>query len=116
MKMYLSGDWVAAENEIEVVNPFDGSIVDTVPHGSVKHVEQAIEGLTSGASSMRELPIWRRAEILINASNLLKEQEQRFAELITREEGKAIRESRAEVRRSATTLQLSGEEARRQTG
>ena len=116
MKNYLNGTWTSLDQSMNVLNPFDGSVVDSVPVATASDVQNALTGLEQGARTMKQLAIWRRAEILIRAAEKIRDQEKRLAELITREEGKAIRESRAEVRRSATTMQLSGEQARQLTG
>ena len=42
MKMYLNGEWVDRDRRIEVYDPFDGSVVDTVPQGSEEDVETAV--------------------------------------------------------------------------
>ena len=42
MKMFLDGNWVDREEKINVVNPFDGEIFDTVPKASVDDVLCAI--------------------------------------------------------------------------
>ena len=33
MKMYIAGEWVDKAETMDVVNPYDGSVVDTVPKG-----------------------------------------------------------------------------------
>ena len=42
MKMYLAGEWVDRDEKIDVVNPFNGQVFDTVPRGSVEDVQTAI--------------------------------------------------------------------------
>ena len=42
MKMYLRGQWADKADKIEVRNPYDGSVVDTVPNGDVGDVEAAL--------------------------------------------------------------------------
>lgn len=114
--MFHSGQWQTGSAEIEVTNPFDGSVIDTVPDGSTDDITAAIDGLVDGAGVMRRMAAWKRSDILSRCAALLRDNESRLAELISSEEGKAIRESRAEVRRSASTMQLSAEEAKRLTG
>jgi hypothetical protein len=43
MRMFIAGQWTEAQDTIEVLNPFDGSLVDTVPHAGPKEVDQALE-------------------------------------------------------------------------
>ena len=55
-------------------------------------------------------------KILRKAADLLQQRREEFAQTISREEGKPIREARVEVDRSVQTLELSGEEAKRLSG
>ena len=116
MRMYIAGQWTEAQDTIEVLNPFDGSLVDTVPHAGPKEVDQALESATRGAASMAELPAYERYSILTKTASLLRNKQEDFARLISEESGKALWESRFEVVRAAETIELSAEEAKRIRG
>jgi len=116
MRMYIAGQWTEAQDTIEVLNPFDGSLVDTVPHAGPKEVDQALESATRGARIMAELPAYERYSILTKTAGLLRENQEDFARLISKESGKALWESRFEVVRAAETVELSAEEAKRIRG
>ena len=116
MRMYIAGQWTEAQDTIEVLNPFDGSLVDTVPHAGPKEVDQALESATRGARIMAELPAYERYSTLMKTAGLLRENQEDFARLISRESGKALWESRFEVVRAAETVELSAEEAKRIRG
>ena len=116
MRMYIAGQWTEAQDTIEVLNPFDGSLVDTVPHADPKEVDQALESATRGARIMAELPAYERYSILTKTAGLLRENQEDFALLISKESGKALWESRFEVVRAAETIELSAEEAKRIRG
>src|SRR5210317_1130313 len=116
MRMYIAGQWTEAQDTIEVLNPFDGSLVDTVPHAGPKEVDQALESATRGARIMAELPAYERYSILTKTAGLLRENQEDFARLISKESGKALGESRFEVVRAAETVELSAEEAKRIRG
>ncbi|MBE9534465.1 MAG: aldehyde dehydrogenase family protein [Proteobacteria bacterium] len=116
MRMYIAGQWTEGQDPIEVLNPFDGSLVDTVPHAGPKEVDQALESATRGARIMAELPAYERYSILTKTAGLLRENQEDFARLISKESGKALWESRFEVVRAAETIELSAEEAKRIRG
>ena len=116
MRMYIAGRWTEAQDTIHVLNPFDGSLVDTVPHAGPKEVDQALESATRGARIMAELPAYERYSILIKTAGLLRENQEDCARLISKESGKALWESRFEVVRAAETIELSAEEAKRIRG
>jgi acyl-CoA reductase-like NAD-dependent aldehyde dehydrogenase len=116
MRMYIAGQWTETQATIEVLNPFDGSLVDTVPHAGPKEVDQALESATRGARIMAELPAYERYSILMKTAGLLRENQEYCARLISKESGKALWESRFEVVRAAETIELSAEEAKRIRG
>ena len=39
MKMHIGGQWVDKSEKIEVLHPYDGSVVDTIPRGDAADVE-----------------------------------------------------------------------------
>lgn len=113
MKMYVAGQWVDKPKKIEVTNPFDGSVVDTVPQADKGDVDRALESATRGAKVMARLPGYERYKILKKAADLLEARVEEFGRTITLEEGKIIAEGRTEASRSVQTLTLSAEEAKR---
>ncbi|MEK7367723.1 MAG: aldehyde dehydrogenase family protein [candidate division NC10 bacterium] len=113
MKMYVAGQWVDKPKKIEVTNPFDGSVVDTVPQADKGDVDRALESATRGAKVMARLPGYERYKILKKAADLLEARVEEFGRTITLEEGKIIGEGRTEASRSVQTLTLSAEEAKR---
>ena len=42
MKMFIGGEWVDRDTKIDVLNPFDQSVIDTIPSATSKDVEDAI--------------------------------------------------------------------------
>uniref|UniRef100_A0A7C2JYZ5 Aldehyde dehydrogenase family protein n=1 Tax=Schlesneria paludicola TaxID=360056 RepID=A0A7C2JYZ5_9PLAN len=116
MDMFLAGQWTRGQRTQPVTNPYDGSTVDTVPVGTPDDVTRAVTTLVDGAATMRTMSAHDRSQILRRATVLLRERAEEFAQTISREEGKVLAESRAEVARSAETLEVSAEEARRIAG
>jgi len=116
MKMYVGGEWIDKRQTIPVTNPYDGSVVDTVPKGDKDDVERALATAVRGAQAMRRLSGYQRSQILRKAADLLIQRTEDFARTITLEEGKILAESRIEVSRAAEILYLSAEEAKRLSG
>jgi acyl-CoA reductase-like NAD-dependent aldehyde dehydrogenase len=113
MKMYVAGQWADKPKKIEVTNPFDGSVVDTVPQADKGDVDRALESATRGAKVMARLPGYERYKILKKAAEILEARVEEFGRTITLEEGKIIGEGRTEASRGVQTLTLSAEEAKR---
>ncbi len=113
MKMCVGGKWIETGEKIEVLHPYDNSVVDTVPRARAADVEAALAAAVRGAKLMAKLTAWDRYRILKKAAEKLEARTEEFARTITLEEGKIIAEARIEVGRSVQTLMLSAEEARR---
>ena len=116
MRMYIGGEWVERDEKAVVVNPYDNSVIDTVPKAGVEDVDSAIASAVRGAAVMAKVPAYERFLMLRRAADLLEERTEEFARIITMEEGKIIAEGRTEVARAVQTISLSGEEAKRLYG
>jgi glyceraldehyde-3-phosphate dehydrogenase (NADP+) len=113
MMMYVGGQWVAKEKTIEVRNPYDGSVVDTVPRADLGDVDQALASATRGAKAMAKLPGYERWKILKRAAEIILARNEELGRLISMEEGKILAEGRLEANRAFETIMGSAEEAKR---
>ena len=116
MKMLIGGREVAGREEIPVLNPLDGSVVDTVPSATEDQVDTALSIADEGARIMERMSRFDRAEILHRASRLVEQRIEDLARTLACEVGKTIREARGEISRTVQTLAVSAEEARRLAG
>ena len=116
MKMHIGGEWVDRDEKIDVVNPYDNSVIDTVPRAGLEDVETAVASAARGAKVMAQMPGYRRFEILRKAADLLEERSDEIGRTITMEEGKVISEGLTEAARAVQTISLSAEEAKRLYG
>ena len=113
MKMFVGGEWVDKAEKIEVFNPYDGSVVDTVPRADANDVEKALATAVRGAEVMAKVPAYERYRILHRAAELMAERSEDLARTITLEEGKILPEARFEASRATEIINLSAEEAKR---
>ncbi len=116
MKMLINGKWVDKPEKINVVNPYDDTLVDTVPAGTADDVEKAIESAVEGFIINRDLPVHRRISILKKTSEIMESRFDELAKTIATEGSKTIKEARKEVERAINTITISAEEARRLNG
>ena len=116
MKMLLGGQWVDRDEKIDVTQPFDGSLVDRVPMGTVADIEEALRLAEIGYEINRNMPAHQRISILNGAAHRMKERAEELATTIASEGSKTIREARKEVGRAINTMTISAEEARRISG
>ncbi|MCE5213669.1 MAG: aldehyde dehydrogenase family protein [Methanobacterium sp.] len=113
MHMLINGFSVDKTEKITIKNPADDSFVDTVPLGSLQDAKNAINAASNAKKDMMSLTSREISQILYDIRNDLSEKLDEFAELITRETGKTIRDSKVEMERSLDTLMLSAEESKR---
>jgi acyl-CoA reductase-like NAD-dependent aldehyde dehydrogenase len=113
MKMFLRGQWVDKPQKIEVINPFDRSVIDTVPKADRQDVDTALSGAVEGARIMRKMPGYERFVVLRKAAGLMQDRLEELARTLSSEEGKPLAEARGEATRAVQTLELSAEEAKR---
>lgn len=116
MKALIGEQWVDKKDKIEVRNPYDGGLIDTVPAAGIEDVQAALSAAESGFRINRGLPCHRRIGILQMAARIVDDRREEFARTIAIEAGKTIREARREVRRCVDTMTISAEEARRISG
>ena len=116
MKMLLDGKWVDRKERINVYDPFDNSLVDTVPRAELEDIDLAIQSSLEGFKIMKALPVYERANILYKTAEIIKSNHDDFAKTIAREGSKTIIEARKETFRCVNTLTISAEESKRILG
>jgi acyl-CoA reductase-like NAD-dependent aldehyde dehydrogenase len=93
-----------------------GNRVARIRLAGPEHVDQAVAAAASAAVGWRSTPPTIRGEVLSRASQIVAAQADRFASVITAEEGKTLREAALEVERSAQYLSYFGSEGWRFAG
>lgn len=98
-KLLIGGEWMEASGgeRFEVRSPGDGSLVGTVPLGTERDVQLAIDAAREGQKALAKLSVKRRAEMLWEASRIAQRRAEEDAVLLCREVGKTIREARDEI-------------------
>ena len=116
MKMFLAGEWVDRPRMQEVGNPYDHSVIDSVPKAGTDDVERALAFARRGAAVMARMTAYERWRVLTRAAALMAARVDELGTLISSEEGKILAEGKGEVRRAVETMTASAEEAKRVHG
>ena len=98
---------------VTICNPYDGTVVGEVCYANSTDAEQACALAQRAFAETRRLGSWQRAAILNRVADTLTDQTLHVAELIMREAGKPIRDSRNEVARAIQTFRVAAEETKR---
>ena len=114
--MLIGGETIGEGILSEVINPYDGTVIDTIIEATPEHVDAAVAAAQAALRPMAELTAYERGELLYAAYRTLSERAEQFATTICQEVGKTIREATGEVGRALEVLRLSAEEARRFAG
>ena len=109
-KLLIASEYVDSEsNETTAVkNPATGELVDSVPKGTVNDIRRAIDAAKGALKKWSEMAPSKRGAILLQAGHAILQQEKELATLLTREQGKPMRESILEIRRFVHTLDHYG--------
>ena len=116
--MFINGEFVDALSgaTFEVTNPATGASLGHVPDGGAADAEAAIAAADAAFADWSRTTAYERADILMTAWRLMGERASDLAALMTAEQGKPLRASKAEVNYGADFIRWFAEEARRLTG
>lgn len=116
--MFINGEFVDALSgaTFEVTNPATGASLGHVPDGGAADAEAAIAAADAAFADWSRTTAYERADILMTAWRLMGERASDLAALMTAEQGKPLRASKAEVTYGADFIRWFAEEARRLTG
>jgi acyl-CoA reductase-like NAD-dependent aldehyde dehydrogenase len=114
--MYESAIHSPLPARISVTNPFTGVEVGTVPSMPASSASMLIDVARRGAQVSRNLSRHERGRVLNLCASLIERDRDAFADLISAEAGKTIKQARKEVLRCVITLRLSADEARHNAG
>lgn len=111
--MLINGKHLDKDDKIEVLNPFNNQIIDTVPSGSQSDMKMAIESAYNAKTIIKAMSSRKISRIMYDIYNDILKNSKPLAELLTLETGKPIMDSLGEIQRSVETLLLAAEEAKR---
>ncbi len=115
---YINGQWVdAASGQVfDVVNPANGEVVGQVADGSAADTKVAIEAAEKALPAWRNKTAKERANILRRWYDLMMENQEDLATIMTIEQGKPLFETRGEVGYGASFVEWFAEEGKRTYG
>ncbi|WP_033543089.1 NAD-dependent succinate-semialdehyde dehydrogenase [Planococcus sp. CAU13] len=116
-KHYIYGEWTTeGDGVINVINPATGEPLGTVPNGGEAEATRAIEAADAAFPEWSKTTAYHRAELLMKWHDLLLENKQEVAEILTKEMGKPLAEAIGEIEYSAAFISWYAEEGKRVYG
>ena len=115
---YINGQWCSAESRarLAIKNPATGDVIAEVAKVGAEETRRAIEAAETAMTAWRAVPAKQRAAILRNWFNLVMENQEDLARIMTVEQGKTLAESRGEVAYGASYIEWFAEQAKRIDG
>jgi succinyl-CoA reductase len=102
-----------SENKIAVRNPATGEVIDYVPSLNREEVRKAIEIAYDSFPKLNSITPAKRSRALMEVASLIRENSEELALTMTKETGRPIKSSRAEIERTAQIFELASSEVKR---
>ncbi|CAE6793124.1 Glutarate-semialdehyde dehydrogenase [Paraburkholderia aspalathi] len=117
-KAYISGEWQSADDAttFEVKNPATGETIATVPRMGTTETRRAIDTANAAWPAWRATTAKQRATILRKWHDLMLENTDDLATILTTEQGKPLAEAKGEILYAASFLEWFAEEGKRVNG
>ena len=115
---YINGEWTGSESDkrFEVTNAFSKEVICTLPDMGTKETNDAIEAANNSWSNWRSRTAKERAVILKKWFDLITNNQEDLAILMTAEQGKPLAEAKGEVFYGASFIEWFAEEGKRTYG
>ncbi|WP_087972370.1 CoA-acylating methylmalonate-semialdehyde dehydrogenase [Oceanobacillus rekensis] len=109
MQNFIGGEWVAALSgeTVTVPNPATGETIAKVTLSGKEDVDLAVAAAREAYPEWSAVPVPNRARLLYKYLQLLEENKEELATIITLENGKSLNDSRGEVQRGIEVVELA---------
>ncbi len=115
-KCYINGQWVEGKETIDVTNPVDERVIGQIPKLGKAEARAAIEAAEKAQKAWAKKTAKERSNILRKWFNLMVENQEDLAQIMTAEQGKPLAESRGEIGYGSSFIEFFAEEAKRVYG
>ncbi|MFS1523319.1 NAD-dependent succinate-semialdehyde dehydrogenase [Microbulbifer sp. 2304DJ12-6] len=113
---YIDGAWRAAERTMAVCDPASGELLGNVADGTAADAEAAVAAATDALPEWRRRTAGERAATLKRWYQLIVENSEDLARILTLEQGKPLAEAQGEIAYGASFIEWFAEECRRAYG
>ncbi|PEK99514.1 CoA-acylating methylmalonate-semialdehyde dehydrogenase [Bacillus sp. AFS017336] len=109
LKNYIGGKWIESTSKqvADVPNPATGEIIARVPLSTKEDLDRAVTTAKEAFKTWRRVAVPRRARILFRYQQLLIENWEELAKLVTLENGKSYKEAYGEVQRGIECVEFA---------
>jgi acyl-CoA reductase-like NAD-dependent aldehyde dehydrogenase len=99
--LLIDGKLEQSDEHLDVINPAHGEVFARCPAATRSHLDRAVSAARAAFGAWRSCSFAERAALVKKMSQVLREHQNELAELLTREQGKPLAQSVAEIDRGA---------------
>jgi malonate-semialdehyde dehydrogenase (acetylating)/methylmalonate-semialdehyde dehydrogenase len=106
---FIGGRWVKAQTSdfFDVHNPAIGDVIGRTPLSTAADVEAAVQAASTAFPAWRDTPVSARAQVLYRVKQLMEQNFEEMARIVTTEHGKTLAEARGSVRRGIECVEVA---------
>jgi len=112
-QIYIAGKWIQTEEQMDVYNPADGTVIGTVSKGGKKEARLAVDAAADAFPAWSRRTANERGELLRRWHELIAEHTDELARIMTTEQGKPLKEAAGEIQYANSFVAWYAEEGKR---
>jgi len=107
----VAGKWIGDGERVSIHSPYDGKEIGVTCLADRNQLERAIVSASQACTELREIPSFKRKDVLLKAADAIRAHAGTFVRLMAVEAGKPIKAAQAEVDRAVLTFTTAAEES-----
>ena len=112
-KIYIAGEFVSTDQKLDVLSPFDNSIVGVTYLAGNKDLEDAISKALAVKDELRDYPSYKKYKVLMDIADEVKSRKNELALILAKEAGKPLKYALGEIDRAVQVFIIAAEESKR---
>ncbi|MCV4232270.1 NAD-dependent succinate-semialdehyde dehydrogenase [Virgibacillus sp. LDC1] len=112
-QIYIAGQWIQTEEQMDVYNPADGKVIGTVSKAGKKEAGLAVDAAADAFPAWSRRTANERGELLRRWHQLIEEHTDELARIMTTEQGKPLKEAAGEIQYANSFVSWYAEEGKR---
>ena len=112
-KIYVGGKFVSNNYELEIKNPYNNKLIAKTYLAQNEELNEAIKRAEAVLKIMKEMPSYKRYDILMQVAFLIEFDKERLALILSQEAAKPLKYARVEIDRAIQTFIIAAEESKR---
>ncbi|WP_127594272.1 NAD-dependent succinate-semialdehyde dehydrogenase [Paenibacillus lautus] len=112
-QIYIAGQWIQTEEQMDVYNPADGKVIGTVSKAGKKEAGLAVDAAADAFPAWSRRTANERGELLHRWHQLIEEHTDELARIMTTEQGKPLKEAAGEIQYANSFVSWYAEEGKR---